>query len=94
MFNKFKLNSLFVLFIILSIIFTPLYSVYADASYEWVKPIISTLLNDGKAVVADSSGNVYSTGYLRNTTDFDPGLGTANLTSAGRNDIFISNLYS
>jgi len=40
----------------------------------------------------DGNGNIYITGYFNGTSDFDPGLGVANLTSAGREDIFISKL--
>jgi len=94
MLNKFKLNSLFITFLILTIIFTPLYSVYADASYEWAKQIVGDVLVEGKAITTDTSGNVYTVGDFYSTTDFDPGAGIANLTSARGGDIFISKLDS
>lgn len=50
--------------------------------------------NDGAGALAlDASGNVYSTGFYIYTADFDPGTGTANLSSTGSsNEIFISKL--
>ena len=42
--------------------------------------------------MVDSSGNIYTTGYFGGTVDFDPGVGTANLTSASWEDIFVSKL--
>jgi len=41
-------------------------------------------------VAVDGDGNSYSCGYFQGTVDFNPGLGTANLTSAGNNDIFLA----
>ena len=40
----------------------------------------------GYSVTVDSSGNVYTTGSFISTIDFDPGAGTANLTSSGGYD--------
>jgi Beta-propeller repeat len=38
----------------------------------------------GYAVCVDPWGNVYTTGYLQGTADFDPGPGVFNLTTAGQ----------
>lgn len=42
--------------------------------------------------IAVSGANVYATGRLRGTGDFDPGAGVVNLTSAGENDVFLLQL--
>lgn len=42
----------------------------------------------GSSIITDPSGNVYVSGYFWGTTDFNPGAGTNNLTSAGVADIF------
>jgi len=44
----------------------------------------------GNGVLVDSGGNIYTTGYFKNTVDFDPGGGSFFLTSEGVEDIFIS----
>ena len=46
----------------------------------------------GLGVALDGAGNVYTVGEFAGTVDFDPGVGTFNLTSAGREDIFVSKL--
>jgi hypothetical protein len=54
--------------------------------------------NVGRAIALDSSGNLYTTGGLRGTADFDPGSGTYDLSSTlngpliGYQDIFVSQL--
>lgn len=42
----------------------------------------------------DSAGSIYTTGFFRDTADFDPGAAVANFTSAGNADVFISKLSS
>ncbi len=63
-----------------------------STSLQWAKNLGGTSYDYGTAVSVDGSGNVYTTGYFRNTADFDPGTGTYNLTSAGINDVFVSKL--
>ncbi|GEM_PF-7057975 len=47
---------------------------------------------EGDAIAVDAGGNVYTTGRLAGTADFDPGAGAVNLTSAGLYDVFVSKL--
>ena len=50
--------------------------------------------DSGEGVAVDGSGNAYVTGRFQNTADFDPGAGTANLVSAGNDDIFLASYTS
>jgi hypothetical protein len=54
----------------------------------------SNLISYGLGIAVDtaSPANVYTTGYLAGTADFDPTSGTYNLTAAASNDIFVSKL--
>jgi photosystem II stability/assembly factor-like uncharacterized protein len=60
----------------------------AQMNYNWAKRFGDTGGNNqiGKSIVSDKNGNVYLTGLLQGTVDFDPGNGVANLTAAGSND--------
>ena len=46
----------------------------------------------GNAITTDQFNNIFVTGSYIGTSDFNPGTGTYNLTSAGSDDIFISKL--
>jgi len=58
--------------------------------YQWAKDIGSTSSDVGNAIAVDATGNVFITGYFSNTADFDPGVGTQNLTSASIQDVFFA----
>jgi hypothetical protein len=67
----------------------------SNGDFVWAKRIAGTgTYDEGHGIALDSNGNVYTTGYFRDTADFDPGAGTFNLSSAGLGDIFISKLDS
>ncbi len=63
-------------------------------NWQWAKSIGGIDLDGGISIVADASGNVYSTGTFIGTSDFDPGPGIFNLSSIGSLDFFISKLDS
>jgi hypothetical protein len=69
-------------------IFFAKYNVSGD--YVWAKSIAGTGYDQGVFLTLDGSGNVLLTGFFNGTVDFDPGAGTANLTSVGINDIFLA----
>lgn len=61
--------------------------------FSWARRIGGNSPYDASVSIAtDASGNVYTTGRFYNTSDFDPGTGTFNLTSNGSQDMFISKL--
>lgn len=64
----------------------------ASGNFLWAKQFSGNLMERGSAVAADASGNVIVFGFFEGTTDFDPGIGTYFLTSAGNADVFISKL--
>jgi gliding motility-associated-like protein len=61
----------------------------STGSFIWAKRVGGTQSDFGNDLAIDAAGNTYITGSFNLTVDFDPGTGTANLTSAGGNDIFV-----
>ncbi len=61
-------------------------------NFIWAKKMGGTNRDFGMSITFDNSGAVYTTGSFIGTVDFDPSLGTSNLTSAGGEDIFVSKL--
>lgn len=66
----------------------------SDGDLVWAKHFNSGGNDVGTGITVDGSGNVYTTGSFLGTVDFDPGAGTANLTSTGSTDIFVVKLNS
>ncbi|MEO5571220.1 MAG: SBBP repeat-containing protein [Bacteroidia bacterium] len=64
----------------------------AFGNFLWAKRLGGINGDTGYSIAVDATGNVYTTGTFSGTADFDPGIGTYNLTSAGGNDIFVSKL--
>ena len=66
--------------------------------FRWVKqlarPANIGTANYVSALTIDAENNLYMTGIFFATTDFDPGAGTAALTSLGREDIFVAKYSS
>lgn len=62
----------------------------ATGNYVFARRMGSTGIDIGNDLSIDASGNLYVCGTFQNTVDFDPGAGTANLTSGGNNDGFFA----
>jgi hypothetical protein len=63
-----------------------------DGNLVWAKRMGGASDDWGESITLDPSGAVYTTGYFQDTTDFDPGPSTYNLTSAGGFDVFVQKL--
>ncbi|MES2799787.1 MAG: LamG-like jellyroll fold domain-containing protein [Bacteroidota bacterium] len=63
-----------------------------NGNYLWSAGFSGIGDDRGLSIDTDIDGNVFTTGYFRNTVDFDPGVGTVNLTSLGSTDGFVSKL--
>jgi hypothetical protein len=64
-----------------------------SGAYIWTKQIGGTSFDEGLSIVCDVSGNIYITGYFRETVNFmSDWSGTDSKTNAGLNDIFITKI--
>lgn len=67
----------------------------SSGNFLWAKKLGGAANEFASSIAVDSTGNVYSTGMFEGTSDFDPGAGTANLSSVGGSwDAYISKLDS
>ncbi|MBI2966624.1 MAG: SBBP repeat-containing protein, partial [Bacteroidetes bacterium] len=65
----------------------------ASGNFVWAKQIGGSSYASGSSIGLDNNNNVYTTGYFRDTADFDPGPGIYNLISpSGISNTFISKL--
>jgi gliding motility-associated-like protein len=64
----------------------------SNGNFSWARQIGGSSYDAGNSLALDATGNIYVTGFFQNATDFDPGPGTAILTSAGFSDIFLLKL--
>lgn len=61
----------------------------AYGNLVWARQMGGTSNNAGDVIINDNEGNIYSTGLLQGTTDFEPGAAVVNLTTAGNSDVFV-----
>lgn len=57
---------------------------------QMARAVPTTLYGLGVAIDVDANGNVYTVGIFSETTDFDPGTGTYNMSATAWNDAFLS----
>ena len=62
----------------------------ASGHYLWAGSIGGTKMEESTTLALDAQHNIYLTGFFKETADFNPGPGTANLTSGGEEDAFIA----
>jgi len=60
----------------------------------WARSFGGNANDIGYGLAVDNPMSVYVSGYFATTADFDPGVGTSNLTSAGGNDAYVAKLDS
>ncbi|MCX5672131.1 MAG: hypothetical protein NTU94_12505 [Planctomycetota bacterium] len=64
-------------------------------NFVWARSFGGTGWDEGNGIAVAPDGSVYTTGFFKDTVDFDPGPGTFNLTIAGGpSEAFVSKLDS
>ena len=71
-----------------------LFKLNSSGNFVWVKTMGGPGDDGGFAVTVDALNNVYTTGFFNDSADFDPGIDSLRLTSAGGWDIFITKFSS
>ncbi|MBT3208007.1 MAG: PKD domain-containing protein [Bacteroidetes bacterium] len=66
----------------------------SSGNFVWAKSFGSNSSDGGNSIDIDAFGNIYVSGFFKDTTDFDPGIGVFNLISNGNDDIYISKFDS
>lgn len=92
------LNSLFILLMLVTALTSaspvqagePQSPLTASGDFIWAKSTGGTVTDLVFSMTIDPSGNIYITGLFNGTADFDPGIGTTNLTSNGFSDVFVA----
>lgn len=64
----------------------------ASGTFQWARQLGGVKSDLAESIAVDASGNIITTGTFSATADFNPGPGTAPLTSAGFRDVFICKL--
>jgi hypothetical protein len=91
--RPFRDTFLIIFSMLFSISFISVPSAKAWSSAQTAVSVFGGVGNEfSESTVVDSTGNIYTTGRFASTVDFDPGVGTSNLTSAGSSDVFVSKL--
>lgn len=63
-----------------------------NGNFIWARSMGGMGIDIGNSLCVDGVGNVYSTGYFRNTADFDPGTSGYSLTAMGMDEVYVSKL--
>lgn len=63
-----------------------------SGSFNWVKILRGKSYSACADIFTDTGGNIYTTGYYHDTTDFDPGSPLFNMNPVGGYDIFVLKL--
>lgn len=76
----------------LFLVFVSMFASAQSPNFQWAKQLGGNLQDVSNSITIDDSGNVYITGAFRGACDFDPGINTSVMVSAGEEDHFISKL--